>query len=254
MSRTKQTLQGCFALIFLFSAVPGWAAQSLDGLAGQALQREQQTQQMREEWSREQQDLLNNIENLQQKSERLKLQSERLEQALAIEEQRIAEQQRRLVETERLRDGLLVWLQGVCRQLEQSVQQGLPFLAEERQQRIADLNRVLADPRTPLYEQFRRVFEALLVEAEYGYSNEVYRGEIRLGEETVQVDLLRVGRLALLFRVLDRQSVGMYDPASGAFTLLPDDHLAAVSRAFTVVRRESVAEMTALPIGRIMVP
>jgi len=254
MARAKSMIQGCCALIFLFSAVSVWAARSLDGLAGQALQHEQQTQQMREEWSREQQDLLKRIANLRQKSERLKWQSERLDQALVIEEQRIVEQQRRLVETERLRDGLLVWLQGVRQQLAQSVQQGLPFLAGERQQRLVDLTDVLADIQTPLYEQFRRVFEALLVEAEYGYSNEVYRGEIRLDGETVQVDLLRVGLLALLFRVLDRQSVGMYDPATGDFSLLPDENLSSVSRAFTVVRRESVAEMTSLPIGRIVLP
>ena len=194
-------------MIFLFSAVSVWAARSLDGLdgldglAGQALQHEQQTQQMREEWSREQQDLLKKIANLRQKSERLKWQSERLDQALVIEEQRIVEQQRRLVETERLREGLLVWF---CRassvnNLRSPCNRGCRSWPE------SDSSVLLISPtfwqisRTPLYEQFRRVFEALLVEAEYGYSNEVYRGEIRLDGETVQVDLLRVGRLALLF-------------------------------------------------------
>jgi hypothetical protein len=254
MVRKKQLKQGLIVLSFLMFGSSAWASRSLDSLAEQALLNDQSTQQLREEWSQEQAQLAQQIKLLQQQSERLNLQSQRLERALKLEDERIAEQQRRLIETERVRDGLLEWLLEVCQTLEHSTQQGLPFLAAEREQRIASLHEVLADTGIPMQEQFRRVFEALLIEAEYAYSNEVYRGDICLAGETVQVDLLRIGRLALLYRTLDRQSVGLYDLASGDFTPLSDDYLADIERAFTVVRREAVAEMTLLPIGRIIAP
>ncbi len=110
---------------------------------------------------------------------------------------------------------------------------------------------MLNDPYTPVYEQFRRLFEALLVESEYGYSSEVYRSEIEIGGEKTQVDLLKVGRLALFYRTLDGRSAGVFNPASGVYHSLSDDAVDDITHAFTIVRRESAAKMVALPVGRI---
>ncbi len=241
--------------VFLLLPSSGWsAARELDHMAIEALENRQRIQALEQDWSREERQLLSRIESLGSATADLQLRLRKLEQMLEAETQRIAMQQRRLVESEKLRTGLQVWLQGVVQRLEASRDAGLPFLRTERQRRLQDLEVLLNDPYTPSYEQFRRIFEALLVEAEYGHSNEVYRAEIELDGEPTQVDLLRVGRLALFYRTLDRQGAGVFDPAAGRFTALPEGTLEEVSRAFRVVRREAAAEMTALPVGRIELP
>jgi len=173
---------------------------------------------------------------------------------ILVEDRRVEQQQHRLVESQKLRDGLQLWLQDLHAELERANATTLPFLVEERRERLEALTSVVNDPYTSLDEQFRRVFEALLVEAEYGYSSEVYRDEIELDGEITEVDLLRVGRLSLLFRTLDHQRVGVYDPATQQYAWLPSDTVATVSQTFAVVRRESAAQMVILPIGRIEQP
>lgn len=244
----------CALLGLLCVTSSGWAAQSLDGMSTDTLHNSRQTQKMRETWDQEERQLRSQIAALETDSQRLQQDLEQLGRFITTEDKRIAEQHRRLQESKKLREGLLAWLQDVYSRLEQVNNNGLPFLAEERTRRLADLKEVLDDPYAPLYEQFRRVFEVLLVEAEFGHSSEVYRGEIALGDETIQADLLRVGRLALFFRSLDGKRAGLFDPSSGRFRWLENDTLSDISKAFAVVRREAAPEMVALPIGRIVLP
>ncbi len=227
------------------------AETSLDQIAAETLQRQRQVQLLEEGWSKEQQQLLFKIEAAEQKRDRLRRQNARMIHALEVEQQRIEAQQRRLAETQRLRENLLSWLEGQVQRLEEDIPRGLPFLQEERERRLADLKLVLADPYAPLYEQFRRVFEALLVEAEYGYNHDVYRAEVVLEGQPVQVDLVRIGRLALFYRTLDRTSVGWYDPGTRQFRPLAQGDLAAVGRADALIQREIAPTLISLPVGRI---
>ena len=243
------------ALIGLFVLVAGANAGatdiSLDRIAEDTLRHQRRAQLLEEGWSKEQQELLFKIEAAEQQRDRLRRQNERTTHALAVEQQRIEVQQRRLAETGRLRENLHAWLEGQVQRLEEHLPQGVPFLQEERERRLIDLRAVLADPYAPLYEQFRRVFEALLVEAEYGYSHDVYRDDILLNGEPVQVDLVRIGRLALFYRTLDRSNVGFYDPATAMFRPLASGDVAAIARAAALIQREIAPTMIALPVGRI---
>jgi len=251
MTKSLKTtvLIGYFALAV--GANAGAADLTLDQIAEETLARQRQVQLLEEGWSKEQQQLLFKIEAAEQQRDRLRQQNVRLTHALEVEQQRIEAQQRRLEETARLRENLLAWLEEQAQRLEEDIHQGLPFLQTERERRLADLQLVLADPYAPLYEQFRRVFEALLVEAEYGHSHDVYRDEIILEGQPVQVDLVRVGRLALFYRTLDRSSVGVYDPADRQFRPLVSADIAAIARAGALIQREIAPALISLPVGRI---
>jgi len=240
--------------LFLLLTCRVWAAQSLDEMAVETLQTGQKVQKLVKEWNEKEKKLQDEISALQEETQRLEVQLVKLDQAERMEEERIVQQQRRLRESLRLREGLLVWLQSVSERMEKVAALRLPFLSRERERRLEDLNGVLADPYTSLDEQFRRVFEVLLVEAEFGHSSEVYRDSISVDGEEFQVDLLRVGRLALFFRTLDGKRAGMFDPETKQFCWLESAALNGISRAFAVVRRETAPEMVTLPVGRIVHP
>lgn len=230
------------------------AQDGLDELSLARLQSDQKTQQINEEWDDVERKLRAEIARETATFQQLESRSQRFDQMLTVEERRIKQQQHRLVESQKLRDGLQRWLQELRVKIENQSGTTLPFLVAERQERLESLAAVVNDPYVSLDEQFRRVFEVLLVEAEYGYSSEVYRDKVAIEGEVVEVDLLRVGRLALLFRTLDHQGVGMYDPVAQQYHWLPSDHLSAISQTFAVVRRESAAQMVILPVGRIEQP
>ncbi len=243
-----------FLSLYLQSGMFCVNASAEDALADVSLARlhsDQKTQQVNEQWDDEERALRGRIATTTTTLRQLESHSQRLEHMITVEEQRMQQQQHRLVESQNLRDGLQLWLQDLVVQLQQTSSTTLPFLVAERDERIEALTAVVNDPYTSQDEQFRRVFEALLVEAEYGYSSEVYRDEIALAGEMIEVDLLRVGRLSLLFRTLDHQHVGMYDPEQQLYCWLPTENFSPISQAFAVVRHESAAQMVILPVGRI---
>ncbi|WP_321390068.1 DUF3450 family protein [uncultured Desulfuromusa sp.] len=242
------------SLLILMLLVPAVRAEeTLKQLAFDTLQNKQEIQKVIETWSRDERNMVAEIEQLGARLERLRSHSHQASQALEAEEQRIAQQRHRLVESQKLRDGMDEWLQDVAQRYAAETEQSLPFLALERGKRQADLEDVLADPYMPLYEKFRRVFEVLLVETELGYSSEVYQDSIVLEGKSLQVDLLRVGRTALFFRTPDGSGSGFYNPSTRQFELFSDSSV-DLSPAFTLVRREAAAEMVSLPIGRIVLP
>lgn len=227
------------------------SAETLEGMAVDDIINHQQIQRMQDDWSLEERRQLDDIARLETSLKGLNFQIQKLDRQIAGEDKRIAMNKRKLVETEKIRDGLQLWLLEAYQNLKDSYAAGLPFFDAERKSRLDELELVLNDPYTPVYEQFRRLFEALLVESEYGYSSEVYRSEIEIGGEKTQVDLLKVGRLALFYRTLDGRSAGVFNPASGVYHSLSDDAVDDITHAFTIVRRESAAKMVALPVGRI---
>jgi len=238
-------------LLLFCGAITVSAETNLDRIAEETLQRQRQVQLLEEGWNKEQQELLSKTEAAEQQRDRLRQQNTRMIHALEVEQERIEGQQRRLAETQRLRENLLSWLEGQVQRLEEDIPRWLPFLQEERERRLADLQLLLADPYAPLYEQFQRVFEALLVEAEYGYNHDVYRAEVVLEGQPVQVDLVRIGRLALFYRTLDRTSAGWYDPGARQFRPLAQGNFAAIARADALIQRKTAPTLISLPVGRI---
>ncbi len=242
------------ALGICISVATGHTAErSMEHLAIGTLKDGQQTQEMVEAWDDEGNRLQQQIAEARAALETLTLESDQLDRALDSEKKEIAEFHRRKVETERLRSGLQRWLQTVLLQLQESRDTSLPFLPEERENRLQELNALLLEPGHPLHEKFRRTFEALQVETEYGFTSEVYRDEITLEGQKVVVDLLRVGRLALLFRSLDQKRAGFFNPATQEFQAM-EEGVPEIGEAFRVVRGEVAAKMVMLPVGRIRVP
>ena len=66
--------------------------------------------------------------------------------------------------------------------LETFVSLDLPFLIDEREQRISTLRTLLLASDITVSEKFRRVLEAYQIEIEYGRTIEAYRGESAAGE------------------------------------------------------------------------
>jgi len=52
--------------------------------------------------------------------------------------------------------------------LDKFVAEDLPFLKEERTQRVEILKHLLTDPQTGVAEKYRRILEAYQIEADYG--------------------------------------------------------------------------------------
>lgn len=132
--------------------------------------------------------------------------------------------------------------------LESFVELDIPFLADERANRVASLRAMMDRADVTDSEKYRRVLEAYQVENEYGRTLEAYRGTLSLGDTERTVDFLRVGRLALLYRSLDGKLTGAWDRDTGAWTDLDGDYGAAIRKGLAVAREQTAPALLELPL------
>ncbi len=239
----------CFTPGAVFSAPP--ITSEIRSNISKTMDAEKRIQKLKTEWKDESRDLADQLEQLEQEAAVLEKELERQTLRLSLEERKHTENLRRDKETRRIKTELTGFLDRVLATLEANISVDLPFLTPERTGRIAALKEMMVDPEESPAEKFRRVFEALQIEAEYGTTVEVTQETISLDGKEIIVDLFRLGRVSLLCQSLDQKKSAVYDPGSASWQALPDDVNRDLSRAIAMARLERSIELVELPLGRL---
>lgn len=87
----------------------------------------------------------------------------------------------------------------------------VPFLMDERTERVASLEALLAEADVNDAEKFRKVTEAYQIENDYGRTIEAYPGSLQIGDEVRRVNFLRIGRVAFMYQTEDGKLSGIWD-------------------------------------------
>ena len=95
--------------------------------------------------------------------------------------------------------------------LEQSIALDVPFLMEERTERIADLKNIMERSDVTVAEKFRKVMEAYQIENDYGNSTEFYTESLTIDGATRSFNILRIGRIGLFFQSDDTKITGRWN-------------------------------------------
>jgi hypothetical protein len=123
-----------------------------------------------------------------------------------------------------------------------------PFLAEERQRRIAGLKEMMTRADVTDAERFRRILEAYQIENEYGRTIEAYSGELTVDGKTRTVDFLRVGRIVLIYQTRDRDEIGRWDQESRSWQPLEAGYRSAVRQGLQMARKQTAPDLLRLPV------
>ena len=132
--------------------------------------------------------------------------------------------------------------------LKQSVALDIPFLMEERSKRIGDLETIMERSDVTVAEKFRKVMEAYQIEMDYGTSSEWYREELNVDGATREYNMLRVGRIGLYFQSDDTNITGWYNPDSGQYELLGNDHRNEIRKGMRIARQLIAPELILIPL------
>ncbi|MCG8632419.1 MAG: DUF3450 domain-containing protein [Desulfobacterales bacterium] len=213
---------------------------------------DKKVQDMKAGWSEQSKEMTDKLERLEQEAEHLEKKLEKINLRLTLEENKYAENLRREKETARVKAEIGIFLDSVLERLESAIASDLPFLPGERQGRLADLKKMMVDPRESSAEKFRRVFEALQIEAEYGTTVEVTQETIDLDNTRVLADIFRLGRVSLFSQTIDGKKSAVFDPLEKTWQPLPEETNRDISRAIAMARLERSIELTKLPLGRIV--
>ncbi|TBR71944.1 MAG: DUF3450 domain-containing protein [Nevskiaceae bacterium] len=132
--------------------------------------------------------------------------------------------------------------------LAQFVKLDLPFLVDERATRIAHLRAALADGKLSLADQFQRLAQAYQVEAGYGRSFGTTSQTLEVGGHQRAVNVLRVGRVALLYVTADGSDTGYWDAAAKRWVSLGGDYAREIREGVRIARGDLAATPLLLPM------
>lgn len=129
------------------------------------------------------------------------------------------------------------------------VRNDVPFLADERNKRIDELESLMSRADLNISEKFRQVLEAYQIESDYGGTIEAYRGSVVAedGRDKV-VDFLRVGRNLLIYLELDGGEAAVWDAATRVWRPVDQRYRRAVHQAMRIARKQAAPDLLVLPL------
>jgi len=139
-------------------------------------------------------------------------------------------------------------IQRMIDNLEEFIDLDVPFLMSERKERVAFLKDTLDRADVSVAEKFSQVLQAYQVENSYGSTIEAYTNFIELDGKSRQVDMLRWGRVALVFQTPDGEITGAWDNKARKWTILPDDYRSEVRKGWRIANKNQSADLVILPV------
>lgn len=132
--------------------------------------------------------------------------------------------------------------------LEQFIRLDVPFLPQERKQRLVNLQTTLNRADVSVSEKFRQLIEAYQIENDYGRTIEAYRAPLGDNEKRT-VDFLRIGRVALFYQTLDGNELGRWDKATQQWVTLENQYRSAINNGLRMARKQAAPDLLVVPVA-----
>ena len=134
--------------------------------------------------------------------------------------------------------------------LDEFIKLDTPFLTKERTARVARLREMMERSDVAAAEKFRRVIEGYQIENDYGRTIEAYKGATEINGNQLEVDFLRIGRVALLYQTVGAQHTGAWDAESGTFVELnPATYQSQVTDGLKIARKQVAPDLLVVPVA-----
>lgn len=250
-----------FILAFLYLVAPLPAncsentAVEVERSVERSIQTRQDTNQKLEKWDAEQQELLNLYDELMHENQVLINQNKALHLELDQRRDSVDSLKIRQIENEKTGREIEPFLKQVYMDLNEFVLHDTPFLRQERTERMMRLGQIIEDVSLPITEKFRKVMEALFVEAEYGNTIEVIQQKIEIQGKSSEVlaNILRLGRISMFALTLDHNEAAFYNVADKKWIFLGNEYLHTIYEAVEMANRQRRVDLLSMPLGRISV-
>jgi hypothetical protein len=134
--------------------------------------------------------------------------------------------------------------------LENFIQLDIPFLMDERTDRLNNLKVTMDRGDVSTSEKFRLIVVAYKTELEYGRTIEAYRDNIIIDDVETSADLLRVGRIALTYLTVDGSKGGYWDTNSQTWEKASSSIKRSTEDALKVASKQAPPALIKIPVYR----
>lgn len=129
------------------------------------------------------------------------------------------------------------------------VELDVPFHIRERRERIQFLRDNQDKDNITIAEKFRQVMEAYKIENEYGRKIDYYGDSIQIKKKVREVNILRIGRIALLYQTTDGNLTGAWDVRKKQWVKISrGSYKSAVTRGLRIARKQAAIELMTVPL------
>jgi hypothetical protein len=128
------------------------------------------------------------------------------------------------------------------------VSEDIPFLWQERQLRLQELNLLLDNPNVAVADKYRRILEAYQIETEYGDTIETWQAQLPKSADEKTVQLIRVGRIALYYLTPDHSAAGYWNNSTRTWQPLPESWLPRVKQVYDVAENKILPSLLEIPL------
>ncbi|MCA9751728.1 MAG: DUF3450 domain-containing protein [bacterium] len=197
----------------------------------------------------ETQDLLGEYKQVTKEKDGLEIYNDYLERQVADQVAELEHLRASIDEVSTMERQIVPLMIRMLDSLERFVQLDVPFLQKERTERVARLREMMESADVSAAEKFRRLTEAFQIEIDYGRTIEVYKDSLELSGATLEVNMLRLGRIGLYYQTNDASVTGMWDTQAKQWTSLDDgESRNQVRQGIRIAEKQVAPDLLQLPV------
>jgi len=189
------------------------------------------------------------IEQLQEEVNNLQVYRQHLTSLVNSQQQEVISLERQIDEIKSTRQGIVPLMYQMIDGLKQITAEDVPIKLEQRNQRIAKLEKMMVRADVSDAEKYRRILEAYQIELDYGTKLGLYQGQLSIDGESRQADVLYLGRLSLVARSLNGNSFWAWDQNAKQWSEVDSSMKSELDKAFSMAAKQVAPSLITLPVS-----
>lgn len=249
--RIQRLMASSLVVMAAMAGTPAMAA-TLDDVfdvAGQLNNQARQSQARIDALTEETRKLLGEYKTVLKEIEGLRVYNGQLEKQIANQEKEMATLSNSIDEVTVIERQITPLMMRMIDGLEQFINLDLPFLLDERMERLANLQDMMDRADVAVSEKLSQILRAYQIENEYGRTMEAYADTIVVNGTERMVDVLKVGRVSLVYQTQDGEETGVYNPTTKQWEVLDDSYRTPVQNGIRMARQQLSVDMLPLPVA-----
>ena len=194
--------------------------------------------------------LLQEFKQVNKQIESLRVYNSQLERQIVNQKKMMVELQESIENATIIERGVSPMMVSMLNGLEDFIALDLPFKKDKREAAIADLYVNLDSAKFSAAEKFRQILEVYDIESDYSLSMESYTDQIDINGDgsEVEVQMLRIGRVALMYQSKDKSRAGVWNKTTKSWESLGSEYRRAVDQAIRIAVKLSPQDVIEMPI------
>ena len=192
--------------------------------------------------------IVNEYKTVSKQIEGLRVYNAQMRMQIDRQEARLKEIDKTMKEAQIMQRQIPPFTRRLLAGIEKSIELDMPFPLAERKERVAFAKAAIDNPTVSPAEGLRQVLETFNVEMEYGRKLDNYKDTIEIEGQQREVNVLRVGRLALVYQSADESLTGAWDNNVDEWVPLDSSYRNPTRKGLRIANKLATVDMLELPI------